>query len=359
MKLYATLFLIIFYKFIVCEEPCLHNGCELSPGLKIQQVDGVLSGLLRPTEFKDNVITAISWDIRQAETSSRDYQWKTSKKDVCRYLTRLNPNFLGFQDVNPSQLAYIKLCMGDHTILKDKRNNDKPFQNILVMKNTRRLKIKDYGSFTATGSLKPVDPSSYLWAKINFAHRLTTSPQFSLSYTDKPRESLVKKLFDLLNLLLPQRNHVNYRQKRNARVRRKTHARYRWSTLYVAVAKINSDSEVSAKNQLQEILMHFRNKVMKRRRYPLILLADIGKESNSLAYSYLLKNRHWLRNTMVHSMKTFPATTTINENDPSSELNADYVFKHRLHSLVAATLTDDVKTMATHRPVLSALLRFR
>ena len=268
---------------------------------------------------------------------------------------------MGFEDVNQDQLSYIKLCMSGHTILKDK-NNKRSLQNILLLKNTQRIKIRDYGSFETRATSEKLNPSSCTWAKINFAHRLTDGPQYDLAFAEKPRQSMVQKLFDLLSLLLPQKRNGGSRQKRSTRVRRNIHARYRWSNLYVAVAKINFIDEVSARNQLQEILTHFRNNIMGRRRYPLILLADIGQESNSLAYTYLLRNRHWLKNTMTHSIKTFPATTTINENDPSSELIGDYVFKHRLHGLVAATLTDDVtgaEGVSSHRPVISASMRFR
>ena len=95
LKLQQFAVYVTLLSIVVCREPCLHNGCELSAGLKIQQVDETVSRLLKPGEFKDNVMTAVSWNIRQTDIGSPD-QWVTSKKDVCRYLQRLNPTVCCF-----------------------------------------------------------------------------------------------------------------------------------------------------------------------------------------------------------------------------------------------------------------------
>ena len=54
--------------------------------------------------------------------------------------------------------------------------------------------------------------------------------------------------------------------------------------------------------------------------------------------------------------------TIVNVNDPSSELLSDYVFKHRFAGLVSAVISDDIVSregVSSHRPVMSAILRYR
>lgn len=353
----ASLLLLISYIGLSAgQRTCLHKGCEMSGGLTVSGVDQAVSRLLKGGEFKDNVIKAVSWNIHQEETSNR-YQWVTSKKDVCRFLTQLKPTFLGLQEVSQSQLNYIQSCMSGYKILKEDKFDQKKAQNIIVYKDTQRLKVRKYGSFSAEqNKIRSFNPSTCTWMKLHFGHRLTgEANSFSLN---QPRMSFVERLRNMLLFLLPQKKKTTS----GNRVRRNVADTYRWTNIYVAVAKINSYDETSAKQQFKSILRHMRYVVMGRRRHPLILLVDLGQEDNSAAYQYLSTKRHWLKNTMVNSIKTFPAMTLLHENDPSSEMLSDYLWQHRFHGIVSAVISDNIANeegTSTHRPVLTTLLRYR
>jgi len=254
--------------------------------------------------------------------------------------------------------------MPNHRILKPSiKNENTKLQNILVFKNTRNIKIKDYGVFQADSlRVASMQPSSCTWAKIQFKHILNAggaSQEAPFILKEEEKVSVIQRLFDLLTLLLPQKNKT---QNTNNRVRRNSVLPYRWSHFFVAVMKINSFDEESAEQQFKMILSHLRNTITERRRFPLILLVDLGQEDNSLAYEYIGRRFNWIRNTMAHSEKSFPAMTVINQNDPSSELLSDYIFKHRFTGLISAVISDDLVSqdgVSSHRPVMSTILRYR
>ena len=245
----------------------------------------------------------------------------------------------------------MKACLSQHSIIREDSENH--LQNVILFKHSRRILIKDHGSFQAnTETAEPKQSSACTWARVQFAHRVTEFPMLRFSASDQPKENDVEKLFGILSLLLPQNRRRNRRDVRSP---------YHWSTFYVAVLKIhtNEDEEI-VREEFRSLLSHLRNKVMERRRFPSILLVDLGKEDNSLAYQLINEQFYWIKNTMAHSILTFPAMTKTNEENRSSETMSDYVMKNRFHGLVSAVLTDDIiKGISNTRPVFAAMLRYR
>ena len=243
---------------------------------------------------------------------------------------------------------HLKTCLKGHSIISEDSSN--PSQNILLLKSSQRIRVSSHGSFKASevSNTGYQSKSSCTWMRVQFA-RMTIPPQFSFTMK-RPRKKAVNRLYNILSLLLPQ-------AKKISRTRRDAFAPFRWSNLYVAVLKIHGESERAATTELHYLVSHLRNKIMDRRRYPLLLFIDLGKEDNSLAYQSLKRRYYWIKNTMQHSIQTFPAMTRTNENDPSSAMLENYVMKHRFHGLASGIISDDsIMRISPDRPVFSALL---
>lgn len=245
---------------------------------------------------------------------------------------------------------YLKSCLKGYSIIHE--DSDNPSQNILLYKDSQRIRISDHGSFKASevSSTGYQSKSSCTWMRVQLARlTLLPRPQFSFSI-DQPKKKVVNRLYRILSLLLPQ-------NKFPSRIRRDAFTPYRWTNLYVAVMKIHGVSEQAAATELHYLVSHLRNKVMDRRRYPLILLVDLGKEDISLAYRSIQQRYHWIKNTMQYSIQTFPAMTRTNENAPSRAMLENYIMKHRFHGLVSGIITNDViARLSPNRPVFAALL---
>ena len=258
--------------------------------------------------------------------------------------------FIGLQDVDEIKQAFLRSCLKGHSIINE--DSDNPSKNILLFKDSQRIRVNGHGSFMASdvSSTGYKSKSSCTWVRLQFG-RLTKllRPQFSFTI-DQPQKKVVNRLYRILSLLLPQ-------NKIPRRFRRDAFTPYRWSNLYVAVLKIHGVSEQAAATELHYLVSHLRNKVMDRRRYPLILLVDLGKEDISLAYRSIKQRYHWIKNTMQYSIQTFPALTRTNEEAPFKSMLENYVMKHRFHGLVSGIITDDVITrLSPNRPVFAALL---
>eukprot|EP00111_Clytia_hemisphaerica_P025070 TCONS_00073796-protein len=347
MKMLHLALIINMLTIMHCQRNCLHNGCEMSGGLKMADINSTIEKTLGDRNFKDNVLSTLSWNIEQPITSFS----RQNMADICHVINKVAPMFAGLQSTSEEQRRNLKVCLHQHSIIGEDSDNN--LQNVILFKHSRRILIKDHGSFKASNydvALK--QSSTCTWARVQFAHRVRGFPMLRFSGADQPKENDVEKLFGILSLLLPQNRR---------RSRRDVKSPYRWSTFYVAVMKIhNDDDEGMLREEFRSLLSNLRNKVMKRRRFPLILLVDLGKEDNSLAYQLINEQFYWIKNTMAHSILTFPAMTKTNKEDRSSETMSDYVMKNRFHGLVSAVLTDDViKGISNTRPVFAAMMRYR
>jgi len=90
MAIAKLLLPFLFIVMVTGQRVCLHNGCEMSAGLKVEEINTTVRQYLTTSDLSENVITAVSWNIRQKETSHQ-YEWKNGRKDVCRFLTKLDP----------------------------------------------------------------------------------------------------------------------------------------------------------------------------------------------------------------------------------------------------------------------------
>lgn len=62
---------------------CLHNGCPMSGGLHVEDLDGTIKRNLLPTESFENVLKIMTYNIRQNNAS-----WEKRKTELCDYFTR-------------------------------------------------------------------------------------------------------------------------------------------------------------------------------------------------------------------------------------------------------------------------------
>ena len=89
--------------------------------------------------------------------------------------------------------------MKDYTIVREE--SEKELKNILLFKNTRRLRVKDHGSFRVHDKNMNLTAGSCTWMRALFSHRTKSFPQLSFSMEDEtPQQRSVQKLFDILTV---------------------------------------------------------------------------------------------------------------------------------------------------------------
>ena len=84
-KLILPYFMLVASTLIHCQLACLHNGCEMSAGLKIADINATISRNLKKNAIRENVVTALSWDLGQALPSDEN------NGEICRILNKLKP----------------------------------------------------------------------------------------------------------------------------------------------------------------------------------------------------------------------------------------------------------------------------
>lgn len=69
---------------------CLHKGCPLTPGLKIEHLEAAIQVGLCPSEFWKDIFRVVQWNILYDKTNGSD-SWENRKKDLCDYIRRMKP----------------------------------------------------------------------------------------------------------------------------------------------------------------------------------------------------------------------------------------------------------------------------
>jgi len=350
---------------------CLHKGCEMSPGLSKEDLNGTISSLLKENEYdyKDNILRIVTWNLKlnRYERFSRD--WETRKTKLCSYINQMQPTILGLQEVQESHIASLKQCLPKYTIISGRPTNVNGVNlyNPIVYRNWRRLRVIKSNTFWVSltpnvensklnSTLKPV---SCTWVKMYFAERKSRYPRSYVPRAAK-RESyrdMIMRLIRRFVIVTKKAGEELAESRQAARDSRPPKIAYRWTTFYVAVTKLDGVNEVSAEKQAHLLTKHLRNKIMDRRRFPIIVMGDLGFEDNTPVYDVFDKV-HWLKNTMVTSRDKYPELSLVRSVASSKEGLIDYIWQNKFQSVMAATLTDTESDgrITDHRPVITALL---
>lgn len=335
---------------------CLHNGCPMSGGLHVEDLDGTIKRNLLPTESFENVLKIMTYNIRQNNAS-----WEKRKTELCDYFTRSQLTVFGLQNVRGYQLKDLNLCLKGYAVVANLNsyNNKDPMYDPLYYKISERITLVRSGTFwlsktpSIPGSKLPnaKEVSACTWVRLQFAERLT---QNTFSYSAQPltrKESFLDRLLSLLKVYTGKISNTEHNNGFSAINAAPARIMYQWFDFYVAVTQLDSTDEGVAQQQAKILTKHLRNSVMDRRRYPLMLMGDFGWEDNTDVYKHF-NRKDWLLNTMATAKQVFPAMTFVQPNSVKEKL-VDYIWQNKFITMFSATMTD---VENYHRPVFTALL---
>ena len=99
-KLILSFFMLLVPALIQCKSTCLHNGCEMSAGIKMADINTTIHENLKEDANIDNVVTALSWDLGQVLPGDEN------NKEMCAILNKMDPTVCHFKMDYKSSTLY-------------------------------------------------------------------------------------------------------------------------------------------------------------------------------------------------------------------------------------------------------------
>lgn len=287
---------------------CLHKGCPLTPGLKIEHLEAAIQVGLCPSEFWKDIFRVVQWNILYDKTNGSD-SWENRKKDLCDYIRRMKPTVFGLQEVMRHQLDYLRSCLPRYNFagLPIDSTPDALY-NPVFYENSSRIQYIDSGTFwlseTPDQSASMLPNANYSricsWVKLNYYNSVT------------------------------------------------------WKTIFVATTHITYTDEYIADQQVKILLSYLLHNVLKNKPYPIILTGDFNWDDLSAMYN-TMEQSNWFHNSMAIARLSLSQLTAL---DPYAGL-VDYIWESNAVSLLSATMMDtrpNGRMLSDHRPVFGAFL---
>ena len=84
LKMMLTFLMLLEPAIVQSRSTCLHNGCEMSAGLKIVDINATIYKKLKSGEKFENVVSALSWDLGQV------LPVEENNREVCSILNKMD-----------------------------------------------------------------------------------------------------------------------------------------------------------------------------------------------------------------------------------------------------------------------------
>jgi len=342
----AVIVVLNIVKFATSQNnKCYHYGCYTSRGLSTNQISSNLR--LGENDFSENVLRVLSWDLKNIDN---DRDWNTNKIKLCDYLKSLKLSVIGFQNVNKEKLAILKKCLRLYRFTGSTNENADNNQNIIAYKRQRTTRNRKNGKFWLS---KTPETKSKLAGSRQF-NTCTWSRMILATVVGKRKirsERVKSKVLRLMSLLVKK-------PKRQREEVYRTVNSYRWFQYYVVNTALDENDPQVASQQMKICLDYLYNKVMDRRRYPVMLFVSSNHDDSSDVYKSMVNHRALsLETSFKSSNRIFPKPTSMsNENVP---ILSDYVMKNGFQSVLSGTMTDSTferSSESIKRPVFAALL---
>ncbi|XP_057291437.1 uncharacterized protein LOC130614057 [Hydractinia symbiolongicarpus] len=340
-------FMVVVVLLAFCrgkDDQCLHSGCPLSAGIKSPELENAIHRQLKGKEMKENILKVMTWNIMNNTDNDGEDSWKNRKADVCKFITEVRPTVLGLQEVTTNRLQYLVKCLGGYQMITTKKRNKGLSPNPIFVKRNRRFRVMNAGIFQLPTKPNSTQTQSCSWIKLRFAERLKAPGRVKESFRDK-----------MLRLLRQSTNNAKQRN-RHIPKRRRFYVEYRWKDIFIANTQLDANQTGVAENQIVHVMKHMRQNKMQRRAYPVIIMGDFGHEQQTELHQ-AIKERKWIKNTMITSRKALPALTKINLKTLKEERLIDFIGSRKLTALLSAVLMDarpNGRPFSDHRPVLTA-----
>ena len=270
---------------------------------------------------------------------------------------------IGFQAVQKKQLAELAKCLSMYKYYPGLTDHSMYHKyNPIFYKHSRYIKVIDKGTFWLSNTTDRrgsyistkyntrTSPRICTWMKVIFAEKKT-------DITVKKHVNKFQEILLTLQRLLNIRTNGNGAERRRSRLpirrRRKfRRPRFIWSTIYIANTQLENRYEDVALQQMAILKENFREVIMKRRRYPLIFMGDLGWNYESNLYK-LIDDQGWMIDAVKFAAKSSPLKLR----------NKDYIMQNRLKSLLSGIMFSnnwpDNMRVSTNHPLFAAFLTER